>query len=183
MKCLTHPEKFRFQVIRPFGVAAFMNYRPPFHILNGALFMINYRLTFRARIKQEDGSIKLFYQGDQYLTSFLRRVSSFLYLHNSADGDDSDGKHEAYLEQTVDEVLDQCTGVKDENGKYIFEGDILKDKNGVIFQVFFQDNGNLPGFARTRLDGGEDILIENDWLIIGNIWENPELLNELKNAT
>lgn len=150
--------------------------------------MINYRLTFRARIKQEDGTIKLFYQGDQYLTSFLRRVGSFLYYHDP----DADEKHEAYLEQTVDEVLDQCTGIKDKNGKYIFEGDIVTydtEDGGWAFAIikwsddeeagYNEDSGLLiAGFYLSVLGEYEQEEDDEDggFQVIGNIWNNPELL-------
>jgi len=102
------------------------------------------------------------------------------------------------------ELLMQYTGLKDKNGKEIYEGDILDvdiimgedekrgvhstDKGIVIFKngcfnldiISVEYYGSL---ARIDNEGwGEDILIniifENEPEIIGNIYENPKLLKK-----
>jgi uncharacterized phage protein (TIGR01671 family) len=89
------------------------------------------------------------------------------------------------------DVLEQYTGLKDKDGREIYEGDILTPyayRNSsfgfnalVIFRkgVFeFQKNGHLhqedfhPLFRSLAL--GE--ISNNQFIIIGNIHENPELL-------
>lgn len=87
----------------------------------------------------------------------------------------------------------QCTGLKDKAGKLIFEGDILRVKGsretsgyGVVEYLqagcqFFV-NGYLdnpsPYFPRRK---GEFYQQLQEWLcteVIGNIYQNPELINE-----
>lgn len=73
----------------------------------------------------------------------------------------------------------QFTGLKDKNGKEIYEGDILKEKDGTNGDVTFQDGAftynNDSDLGDVLLTG---LLIFNRKLeIIGNIYENPELLN------
>ena len=84
--------------------------------------------------------------------------------------------------------LMQSTGLKDKNGKEIFEGDIVKfsdcdddvyvtpvvwDKNYACFGVSF--SGKYP----VSFDYLEEFYTElKDIEVVGNIYENPELLGE-----
>lgn len=86
-------------------------------------------------------------------------------------------------------LIEQCTGLKDENGKLIFEGDILKveDPNGdeiPSIPVQWDDNactypvevGIFTDFDVTSVGWAQQM--ENRFTVIGNIHENPELLTE-----
>ena len=64
----------------------------------------------------------------------------------------------------------QYTGLKDKNKKEIYEGDILKDAD-FTFSVEF-----IGGCFCKVLDGEGYVIIDTDIEIIGNIYENPELL-------
>jgi uncharacterized phage protein (TIGR01671 family) len=69
-------------------------------------------------------------------------------------------------------TLMQYTGLKDSNKKEIYEGDILKAGN-IIGTVFYK----APAFE-LKTKTTEVFLICNDTFeIIGNIYENPEMLN------
>ena len=86
-------------------------------------------------------------------------------------------------------TLGQFTGLKDKNGKEIFEGDVLKFKftdcekdkeNFIIVECIFQDGRFLMDEIEKKdlacYYYFEDELVE----VIGNIYENPELLEEGK---
>ncbi len=77
----------------------------------------------------------------------------------------------------------QYTGLKDKKGKKIFEGDIVKDEY-CIYEVVYDRNGYYVNVVKLLKACGTDIGLlydlsdYKDLEIIGNIWDNPELLKE-----
>ena len=130
---------------------------------------------FRAFVKKEN---KLFETDDLLLIDFLNeevmlQQNSIIYA-TSFDFDEV--------------VLMQSTGLKDKNGKEIFEGDVIaievddtgtpinarvfqNSKIGVLMFHVFEDNEDVP---MVELLEDNSVAFE----IIGNIYENPELLEE-----
>ena len=83
-------------------------------------------------------------------------------------------------------VLMQCTGLKDKNGKLIYEGDILGDiyeglyihycRHCHQFQLYSQGYGCMACNGDVHWI---EVVEDNKKLeVIGNIYENPELLKE-----
>ena len=82
-----------------------------------------------------------------------------------------------------DIILMQCTGLIDINGKLIYEKDIIKCSHGCEFAigVIEWDSEELQ-FALKIKDAFYSIRQETEFDIIeilGNIYENPELLEEV----
>lgn len=73
-------------------------------------------------------------------------------------------------------ILMQCTGLKDKNGKLIYESDILKDKYNALHTISW--NPKCFYEADTFAVAGFYSAIQEDMEVIGNIYENGELLNE-----
>ena len=74
----------------------------------------------------------------------------------------------------------QCTGLEDKNGKLIYEGDIVKDL--IIPEIFYIVKWFNSGFyLESTISGSFLKFNDTQQEVIGNIYENPELLEEASN--
>ena len=73
--------------------------------------------------------------------------------------------------------IEQCTGIKDKNGKPVFEGDILSDYDGFKFLVRWNALELKYVFIPVLKNNTEDLdIYPNECELVGNIHENEELL-------
>lgn len=82
-------------------------------------------------------------------------------------------------------VVEQYTGLKDKNGREVYEGDIVTDALGNKHTVewddeevryYFQPVGSTYYYDRVAPETTDYSTMEGRWSVIGNIHENPELL-------
>lgn len=93
-------------------------------------------------------------------------------------------KSHANVMYSFDEIeLMQSTGMVDKNGKEIFEGDIVQDGGGDVGVVVYDKECGAYGL---KYESNLIITFDSldricDWygsVVIGNIYENPELVEE-----
>ena len=79
--------------------------------------------------------------------------------------------------------IEQCIGIKDKNGKPVFEGDILSDYDEFKFLVRWNALELKYVFIPISKNNSEDLdIYPNECELVGNIHENEELLR-LKSKT
>ncbi len=86
-------------------------------------------------------------------------------------------------EPAYDRVLMQYTGLKDKNGKDIYEGDIIRMPQGV-FEIVYDDGRYTIATPEDAEAGGRMVLAYGTmwhpelFEVIGNVHEQPHLLKE-----
>lgn len=80
---------------------------------------------------------------------------------------------------TIDpSTLGECTGLRDKNGKLIFEGDIVEIKGNIGRVIFVDDEA---GFVVDTDKKYFTMSFSSECEIVGNIHDNPELISERTN--
>lgn len=80
-------------------------------------------------------------------------------------------------------VLEQCTGLKDKNGRLIYEGDIVKriakydeEESFVLLQVVWNNKNGRYITTDKKYNTLTFSMFYYSYEVVGNIHENPELL-------
>ena len=121
-------------------------------------------ILFRGKLKVDNGEHK---KGDWVFGDLVRikdgeKTSTMIYGFGEVDPS----------------TVGQYTGLTDKNGKKIFEGDILKFGD-FVYSIEWKEDRLGYGYAERA-----DRMLEQDGghcTIIGNIHENPELLERSSN--
>lgn len=84
------------------------------------------------------------------------------------------------MHEVIPDTICQCTGLKDKNGNLIWENDIVKAKYSdgfeEITEVAYSKNGYSPYLNEYECEGCCCYCEVTEIEIIGNIFDNPELL-------
>jgi hypothetical protein len=141
---------------------------------------MNKEIKFRLCHTAQDGSKTICYQTNRFLIG----LNGTIYENYGKDW--KSPMWEIIFDAEV--FLQRFTGLKDKNGKYIYEGDIIKetwkennpygyrpddwDTQVNIFIVKYE----APQFIFPKHSGFQTCIEEYSREIIGNIFQNPELL-------
>jgi uncharacterized phage protein (TIGR01671 family) len=109
-----------------------------------------------------------------------------LLSNNSIGEVGSDLSHYEYA-KVKPETIGQYTGIKDKNGKEIYEGDVVLYPNKTCDNSTYKDTYfviyTAPLFKLKTIKShiwkeGAEIYLNDNVEVIGNIYENPELLKQ-----
>ena len=110
----------------------------------------------------------------EWVAGFLHCKDDKWYISNKAGS--------PFAFEVRPDTICQCTGLKDKNGKLVWENDVVKVKYSDDFeeitQVAYTEHGYSPYSNEYECEGCccscEVLEVE----VIGNIFDNPELLKE-----
>lgn len=96
-----------------------------------------------------------------------------------------DGKSFPFIKINL-ETLGQYTGFNDRDDNKIFEGDIIrrwwgrKDFQNTVYVIRFKNGAFCAEYSDTNYCFPIDTMLKNKIEVIGNIYDNPELLKVVK---
>lgn len=106
----------------------------------------------------------------------IYNVSAIDLSHSKGEIVSLDGMETLMCKLDLNNLI-QCSGLKDKNGKLIYEGDIVKDL--IIPEIFYIVKWFNSGFyLESTISGSFLKFNDTQQEVIGNIYENPELLDE-----
>lgn len=147
-------------------------------------------ILFRGFHRDENGTEKVFVNGEWVKGTWV--YGFYVHYDDVVDChlDDCDYIVERHngkdfiFNEVITETVGQYVGLKDKNGKKIFDGDIIKHYNGCDIKEYSVDTGRVFFYPQTMRylrtstlfpDDCPEIYDNNEYEVIGNIFENPEL--------
>lgn len=137
-------------------------------------------IKFRAYSKELNRWMYGFYgwsMGKNYITEIINEYPTL---------SDPGGCYIETFKEVEENSISQYTGLKDKNGKEIYEGDIIQSFDSQDYEITHIIEYSDEGAKFTaKHKGFGDCGVSQKWIsefekeIIGNIYENPDLLNPL----
>ena len=145
-------------------------------------------IKFRGFHPDENGKEKVFVNGEWingfWFYGYFTRFNGEEYRIYNGYAETDCGDYFPDWYSVIPETVGQYTGLRDKNGKKIFEADVVRDNESGLFGkvIFATAEGGYDGFSGFMADDINDGLQNYNgfWHLVevaGNIFDNPELVS------
>lgn len=130
-------------------------------------------ILFKAKRKDNGEWVEGYYRADQDLDTHYICGWNYYASENGLE-------RESFEEEIDPDTICQYTGITDKNGRKIWENDIVytfeESSKSFLINVIKFEEGCFKVFAKCYLPMHLDNYTKSDFEVIGNIFDNPELL-------
>lgn len=145
-------------------------------------------IKFRGFHPDENGKEKVFVNGEWingfWVNGYFTRLNGEEYRIYNGYAETDCGDYFPDWYSVIPETVGQYTGLRDKNGKKIFEADVVRDNESGLFGkvIFATAECGYDGFSGFMADDINDGLQNYNgfWHLVevaGNIFDNPELVS------
>lgn len=142
---------------------------------------MNREILYRGKaINRDTGHHRTAYKNGDWVYGLVTRLYDERYENLPAEMTNIDGVSGIEVDY---KTIGRYTGLKDKNGRKIFEGDIIKGKGKNAYAVKYSEN--IAGFITDGLGVLScpcvNVGTMKFYEVIGNIYDNPELMGGKEN--
>ena len=140
---------------------------------------MNREILFKAKRKDNSEWVEGYYRADKDLDTHYICGWNYYASENGLE-------REPFEEEINPDTLCQYTGLTDKNGEKIWENDIVRDKTGDIFRIYWSEQllnysakcvkSTFSVFINQKWDLGTLLKSQIDVEVCGNIFDNQDLL-------
>lgn len=132
-------------------------------------------ILFRAKAINRTGYERSNYKNGDWVYGLITRLYDEHFSELPAEMTDTNGISGIDVDC---KTMGESTGLKDKHGKLIFEDDVVDVDNALVSGRFWVEYGMSGAFIVKDKDDRRYFLGGCNCAVVGNIYDNPELLEE-----